>query len=124
METEGHTETGPPVFLHLLRGGESVPSAPSPKGVLERYASTSLRGPCQWSRAPVQEYKIPDEHRPQQRNEEATLGSTDTLLKGHYAGLAGYSSNRQNCVTSGQGESPTTQNSCPLWLPEHLKLYH
>lgn len=42
-------------------------------------------------------------------HEEATPGTASMRLKGRSAGLARYSSNRQNRVTSGQGESPTAQ---------------
>lgn len=42
-------------------------------------------------------------------HEEATPRTASTRLKGLSAGLASFSSNRQNRVTSGQGESPTAQ---------------
>lgn len=51
-------------------------------------------------------------------------GMAGTLLQGPRAGLADCANGRQSNIISGQGESPTAQNSRPSQLPQGLKLYH
>lgn len=46
-----------------------------------------------------------------------------TLLRGPRAGLAERASGGPSNIISGQGESPTAQNSRPSQLPHGLKLY-
>lgn len=126
METGEHTETGPSVFLHLLHGGVCSIYSDSKDCAGVLHCNEPNISTCQQTLVPArgEDTKFWMSADLSRGHEEATPGTASMRLKGHSAGLAGYSSNRQNRVASGQGESPTAQNSCPLQLPEHLKLYH
>lgn len=106
---------------------EYVPPALSPRSSLSHLGTppvTSLSG-CAWTDPrPGQTRTRLELHRTaQQSNRDATPGMANMSRKGPCTGLAECTRGRQSSIISGQGESPTAQNSHPSQLPQGLKLY-